>query len=72
MDRYTFQAKTEVVLNTITSSIPKILKSILNILSFIIYIITLLWVLCTSIITLSILYVGAGASYLSERINNEN
>ena len=68
MNKYEFQSKIHEIMLTLSSCVPKLLKSVLNILSFIVYVLAMSWVLATSLITLAILYIGVGCSYLYERI----
>ena len=62
-----YKNKIEEVGDYIKEYVPRILKSILSFIAFSVYCIVLLWVLLTNIVTLAILYIGVGASYLSER-----
>tara|TARA_B100000131_G_scaffold189490_1_gene182355 strand:+ start:296 stop:505 length:210 start_codon:yes stop_codon:yes gene_type:complete len=69
MNRNDFKDKIYEITLTLNSFLPKFLKAILNILSFLVYIAAMSWVLVTSLVTLAILYIGVGCSFLYERID---
>ncbi len=68
MDKYEFQAKVDTAMSKIARFIPRLFQALFNTLSFLMYTITLLWVLLTSIMTLGLLYIGSAASYIQDKI----
>ena len=71
MDKYEFHAKVRETGDTIKKYFPRILKSITEALSFIIYVIAILLTVITNLVVLGVLYIGVGITYLSEKIVKE-
>ena len=71
MDKYEIKVKLDNLLQTTMTSFPKILKYILSFIGNIFYFIVLILTLVTNLLSLGLLYIGAGIALLGDKITNE-